>query len=139
MGGYGALKMGLAASETFGAVASLSGGLDVNDICLNLKKEEDSDYWRNIFGNFDQVENSENDLFALASKLKATGKELPKVYMWCGTEDFLYHQNVKMKNHLTDLDFDLTYEESPGDHQWKYWDEQIQTVLKWFPKQKTSD
>jgi putative tributyrin esterase len=133
MGGYGALKMGLAASETFGAVAALSGGLDVNDICTNLKKDGDNDYWRNVFGQFDQVENSNNDLFALASKLKESGKSLPKVYMWCGTEDFLYHQNIKMKNHLTDLDFDLTYEESPGDHQWKYWDEKIQSVLKWLP------
>jgi putative tributyrin esterase len=131
MGGYGALKMGLAASETFGAVAALSAATDVKDICTNLIKEGEKNYWENVFGDLSQVENSDSDLFALANNLKASGKPLPKVYMWCGTEDFLYHQNVKMKNHLTNLGFDLTYEESPGDHQWKYWDEKIQTVLKW--------
>jgi len=134
MGGYGALKMGLAASETFGAVATLSGGLDVYDICSNLKLDQEKHFWKNIFGDFDQIENSDNDLFALASKLKASCKALPKVYMWCGTEDFLYHQNVKMRNHLHELGYDLTYEESPGDHQWKYWDEKIQSALTWFSK-----
>ena len=29
--------------------------------------------------------------------------------------------------------YDLTYEESPGDHQWKYWDQKVQTVLNWLP------
>jgi putative tributyrin esterase len=113
-------------------VAALSAAADVKDICVNLIIEGETKYWENVFGDLTQVENSESDLFALASKLKASGKPLPKVYMWCGTEDFLYHQNVKMKKHLTNLDFDLTYEESPGDHQWKYWDEKIQTVLKWM-------
>jgi S-formylglutathione hydrolase FrmB len=56
--------------------------------------------------------------------------------MWCGTEDFLYDLNITMKNHLEALQFDLTYEESPGDHQWKYWDAQIQRVLEWLPIQK---
>lgn len=134
MGGYGALKLGLAASETFGAVAALSGGLDVNDIISKLMKEEDKDYWRNIFGDLNQVENSENDLFALASTLKASGKALPRIYMWCGTEDFLYHQNIRMRDHLLRLGYDLTYEESPGDHDWKYWDRKIQSALKWFSK-----
>jgi putative tributyrin esterase len=135
MGGYGALKLGLAASKTFGAVATLSGAVDIKDSCLNIHKEENKDFWRNIFGDLNSIENSENDLFALSTKLKDSGKILPKVYMWCGTEDFLYHENVKMKKHLMDLGYDLTYEESPGDHQWKYWDEKIQTVLKWISVQ----
>lgn len=134
MGGYGAMKMGLAASETFGAVAALSGALDVNDIFVNLKEEE-RPFWGNIFGDSTQIKNSQNDLMFLASQLKASGKQLPKIYIWCGTEDFLYQHNIKMKNHLLDLGFDLTYEESPGDHQWQYWDEKIQTVLKWLPIQ----
>jgi putative tributyrin esterase len=136
MGGYGALKMGLAVSDKFGAVAALSAATDVKEICKNLEKEEDKHFWRNIFGELDQVENSENDLFALATELKASGKPLPKIYMWCGTEDFLYQQNVRMKNHLNELGYDLTYEESPGDHQWKYWDEKIQTVLNWIVSMK---
>jgi putative tributyrin esterase len=41
-----------------------------------------------------------------------------------------------MKKHLEDLNFNLTYEESPGDHRWMYWDTQIQRVLEWLAIQK---
>ena len=79
------------------------------------------------------MKGSENDLFYLAEKLKESGKPLSKMYQWCGTEDFLYEDNLKMRDHLRKLGYDLTYEESPGDHQWKYWDEKIQTVINWLP------
>ena len=65
-----------------------------------------------------------------------TKEPMPKIYIWCGTEDFLYAQNVTMKEHLESLDYDLTYEESAGDHQWYYWDAQIQRVLQWLPLEK---
>jgi enterochelin esterase-like enzyme len=52
--------------------------------------------------------------------------------MWCGTEDFLYKQNTQMRKHLTKHGYNLVYEESPGDHQWKYWDAKIQTILDWL-------
>jgi S-formylglutathione hydrolase FrmB len=31
------------------------------------------------------------------------------------------------------LGLDLTYEEGPGEHEWGYWDQQIQKVLAWLP------
>ena len=37
-----------------------------------------------------------------------------------------------MRDHLRALHCNLVYEEAPGDHQWKYWDEKIQTVLDWL-------
>ena len=131
MGGYGAFKLGLGASETFSAVASLSGGLDVRN--LGGRHSENRQLFEGIFGDLNKVAGSENDLFYLAEQLKASGKPLPKMYQWCGTEDFLYEENVKMRDHLRNLGYDLTYEESPGDHQWKYWDEKIQTVINWLP------
>ena len=33
---------------------------------------------------------------------------------------------------LKELGYDLTFEHSPGDHQWKYWDAKIQDVLAWM-------
>lgn len=134
MGGYGAMKMGLRAADRFGASASLSGALDVRH--LAEKGNPPYEFWYNIFGPLDKVEGSDNDLFELARRLKFSGKPLPKLYMWCGTEDFLYKDNMNMKEHLTDLGYDLTYEEAPGDHQWKYWDHKIQDVLSWLPIRK---
>jgi putative tributyrin esterase len=132
MGGYGALKMGLKASDKFSAVASLSGALDVSEICLYNQNTEEKEFWTNVFGDAQHVKGSDNDLLELASQLVQSKKPQPKVYIWCGTEDFLYDQNITMKNHLEALNVDFTYEESPGDHQWKYWDAQIQRVLEWL-------
>jgi len=132
MGGYGAMKCGLCAPETFSKVASLSGGLDAASICENNKVHVDNTLWEDIFGPADKVRGSFNDLFAQAEKLAATDGPKPDIFMWCGTEDFLYEQNTAMRDHLNKLGFNLHYEESPGDHQWKYWDEKIQTVLKWL-------
>ena len=133
MGGYGALKLGLRASDTFSKCASLSGAVDAAGICSqrNLGREE---YWKTVFGPYDEIRGSFNDLFAAAEELKASGKVLPDVYMWCGTEDSLLDSNIKMKEHLENLGYNLTYEQSPGNHSWGYWDDKIQTVLKWMTK-----
>jgi putative tributyrin esterase len=133
MGGYGALKLGLGASETYGAVACLSGALDMASALSSDTINDDNGVFRNIFGSVEDLVNSENDLMAEAIRLKESGKPLPKIYIWCGTEDFLYEQNRTAKKRLEELGYELTYEESPGDHQWKYWDEKIQTVLQWLP------
>lgn len=136
MGGYGALKMGLGASDKFSAVASLSGALDVSAICLFNEHTEEKPFWTNVFGEAQKVKGSDNDLLALATNLKNSGKPFPMIYIWCGTEDFLYDQNITMKQHLEDLNVDFTYEESPGDHTWHYWDVMIKRVLEWLPIQK---
>ena len=133
MGGYGALKLGLNSSDTFSKVVSLSGGLDV-DALVQERMLSNGEYWENVFGPADKIAGSENDLFASAERLKASGKALPDVYMWCGTEDFLYDQNVRMRDHLNNLGYNLTYTECPGDHQWKYWDEHIQKGIEWLVK-----
>ena len=132
MGGYGAAKLGLGAGETFSKVATLSGGLDVCAIMRNPELTADrGNFWFNVFGPLETLEGSDNDLLALATKRKAAGM-MPKVYQWCGTEDFLYKQNLTFRDHLQKLGYDLTYEEGSGDHQWKYWDEKIQRVLEWL-------
>ena len=123
-------KCALRASDTFSCAASLSGALD---IVSHLEGQPESGLFYDIFGTSEETKGSFNDLFAAASELKESGKPLPKLYIWCGTEDFLYGHNVRMRAHLEKLGYDLTYEESSGDHQWKYWDAKIQTVLDWLP------
>jgi len=134
MGGYGAMKLGLRASDTFSKVASLSGGVDAVRLVRESLGETPAmkAFWENTFGPADKAVGGFNDLFAAAEELKASGKPLPEIYMWCGHQDFLYQDNLAMRDHLNKLGYSLTYEEAPGDHQWKYWDEKIQTVLTWL-------
>jgi putative tributyrin esterase len=134
MGGYGAFRLGLGKPGNFAAAASFSGALDM---AVRMKdKSLDSDEMENIFGDPDSMAGSRNDLFYLASELKKSGAVIPRLYQWCGTEDFLYKDNLNFRDHVLKLGFDLTYEEGSGDHSWKYWDRQIQSVLEWLPLKK---
>lgn len=133
MGGYGAWKLALGASETFGAGASLSGGyLHLGDFDQAELSEERRLYWQGIFGDLSKLKGSNNDIMHLAETLKESGKSLPKLFAWCGTEDWLYKQNLQAWKQVKELGYDCTTSESSGDHQWRYWDEQIQNVLKWW-------
>jgi len=134
MGGYGAFKLALRCPEQFAAAASLSGALDLAD------HANAEGAWRaeleDIFGSLDAIAGSDNDLLHLAENVARASGPKPRLYQWCGTEDFLYAGNVRFRDHARRLGLDLTYEEGPGTHEWSYWDRQIQRVLEWLPLQK---
>ena len=90
MGGYGAFKLALGASDTFGAAASLSGALNARRRETDSHAKTQRTFWEGIFGPLDQIKGSSNDLMTLAEQLIQSGKPLPKLFMWCGTEDFRY-------------------------------------------------
>ena len=131
MGGYGALKCALRAPETFSRAISLSGALDAADVAQNGGDLAPRAFWEDVFGPAEAVPGSENDLFSTAAEMQGSPLR-PKVYMWCGTGDFLYAMNTRMRDHLRALGYDLTYAESPGDHQWRCWDAKIQDALDWL-------
>ena len=125
MGGYGALKIGLLECEHFSAAAGLSSVADIVDC-----KKHFANTYVPIFGE-DTLIPDDCDLFKLAS-LKNNDTLKPRIFMGVGTEDFLYEGNIALKKHFESLDYDFTYRESKGVHNWAFWDEYIQYVLKWM-------
>ena len=136
MGGYGAYKLALTYPERFAAAASLSGGLDLTySVWADNPRNDEGRLaeFRTIFGDLSKVPGSRNDLIALAKKV-SRGPVKPRLYQCCGTEDFIYPDNVRFREAVSKLSLDLTYEEGPGEHNWAYWDRMIQRVLGWmFP------
>ena len=125
MGGYGALKIALKESNVFGAAAGLSSVANIR-----------GDRWVQHLSNMIGEENyfpDDHDLFWLTEQVSKQEVK-PRLYMCCGTEDWLYADNVRLRNHIQTLDLDYTYEEGPGTHSWDYWDVQIQRVLEWMFK-----
>jgi S-formylglutathione hydrolase FrmB len=123
MGGYGALKIALKESDVFCGAAGLSS-------VANIRAERWKEHLEGLIG----AENyfpDDHDLF-MQTKQMSKEKQKPKLYMCCGTEDFLYAANIKLRDHIQMLDFDYTYEESEGTHCWDYWDAKIQRVLQWM-------
>jgi len=131
MGGYGAFKLALSHPERYAAAASLSGAVDM----AGLVKRETLDLaeLKLIYGDLDKLAGSDNDLLALAERVAGAQGPKPLLYQCCGTEDFLYEDNQIFREHAGRLNLDLAYEEGPGTHEWGYWDEHIQRVLKWLP------
>lgn len=129
MGGYGALRCALRRPRTFSKAACLSGALDVAAMPHLREPLESEAYWRDIFGPLDEISGSEHDLFRAAEELR---EERPAVWLWCGTEDFLYDHSLRMRDHLRALGYDVSYTDGPGAHLWKDWDVQIQPALDWL-------
>ena len=98
MGGYGALKCALRAGDVFSRGASLSGAADIRQL-------PPGGYWEDVFGPREQIPGSFNDLFAAAKALPPENR--PPLYMWCGTGDFLYAMNTRMRDHLRALGYDI--------------------------------
>ncbi|MFW5433444.1 alpha/beta hydrolase [Paenibacillus apiarius] len=130
MGGYGAFKWALSHPDRIAAAASLSGAVNM----ANPYFREDMmplDY-KLIYGEAD-IKGTRNDLFHLLAECGRKEGAKPKLYQCCGTEDFLYEDNVLFRDAAQQTALDYTYEEGPGTHDWAYWDARIQDVLRWLP------
>ncbi len=126
MGGYGAFKMALRNPGRFAAAGSFSGALTLD--WMRSKKDRKLET-SSIFGkNLKPCD----DLLRISQGLARSGKPRPRLYLSCGTEDFLHQENLKMKSHLEKLGYKLTYSERPGMHEWGFWDVEIQKFLKWL-------
>ena len=114
MGGYGALKLGLAKPESFAAVASLSGAVSLSSTSFGeLLKVRKRSYWEGIFGPLDQIEGSIHDPLYLLQQLVESQTEMPQFYLCCGEQDMLLSANQQMAQALEQAQASYTFETGP--------------------------
>jgi S-formylglutathione hydrolase FrmB len=137
MGGYGAAKWLLQQPEMFCAGASLSGALDVaslyDQVKENLQNSLRMQTMSAIYGGI-SPKGTDNDLLHLLDHL-SPASNLPPLLQICGTEDFLYSDNLTFKQRAEKVGYPLSYRETAGDHNWAFWDREIQTAFNWFARQ----
>ena len=131
MGGYGALRCAFTYPEKFGTVGAFASGCDVYE---HLKRSfaagpntvlaHDA---RGVFGETPVVE-PESDLWLLAEKMKEKGN-LPRIFLTSGASDYLYPYNKRFREMLAEKEIPFTYEEWPGIHEWRFWDESLVKLL----------
>ncbi|HCX84543.1 MAG TPA: esterase [Micrococcales bacterium] len=127
MGGYGAMRLGLARPDRFAAAASLSGALDIAHPFVRDARE---DFYTNAFGEAD-VQGTGADLLHLLRE--ADPAALPALMVACGTEDDLWPMQESFLAVAAERGIDVTTSFGPGQHEWGYWDARIQDVLAWLP------
>jgi len=132
MGGYGALKWALRQPERFAAAASMSGALDLAALQEIVELRDDVD--DRVFGGR-SVAGTPEDLFWLIDRLDATGA--PALSVSCGTEDPLVESNRRCVSALAARGIAVDSNFSPGEHEWGYWDREIERVLRWLPLRST--
>ena len=128
MGGYGALKLALSRPDRYAAAAGLSSVCDIRWIRGN------SAIWETLVPPGEAEPPPALDLFPLAERVAALpAAERPALFQYCGTDDFLWQDNLRFREHLRALGLDARWEEGPGGHSWENWNERIQHVLAWLP------
>ena len=134
MGGYGAMRHGLANPGRYAAVGAFSGALDIiglSDILKTIPDMRNIIDYDSLFGGIENIQGTDNDLYALADKCRKENRELPKIYITCGTEDAIcIAMDREFKDALTDKGYDVTYFEMPGVHEWKVWNESIRRFME---------
>jgi len=130
MGGYGALKWAFREPEKFAGAAGLSSVTDIHH-WMSMSKNilGIKDEMVRIFGNEILPE---DDLFAILKK-DPKGVLKLKLFMACGFHDFMLEDNIHLRDCLRTAGCpNFHYEESEGAHDWTFWDQKIQEVLKYF-------
>lgn len=139
MGGYGALKFGLKYPDKFVFAASLSGALGAAGYDpTEIKDETVKSTLERAFGPMGDPTRAANDIMKFVETATPERiKTLPYIYLDCGTEDFLIENNRNFSAALIKQKIPHEFRELPGEHNWPYWDQQVQAVLK-IAAQKTT-
>ncbi len=130
MGGYGSIKFGLKYPEMFSLVGSFSGALGAASFSEKnaggIGKAIDL-----IFGATDSEKRQSNDVFKIVKEMTAEKiKNLPFIYLDCGTEDFLIQSNRDFAALLLEKKIPHEFRQLPGIHDWKFWNSQVNEFLE---------
>lgn len=129
MGGYGTIKFALTQSDKFAKAAPLSAVFEAQRF-IDLDWTDFSP--QSITGNNTQIKGTELDTYYLLDQAIDANVDIPELFIMCGKEDFLYHDNLQFIETLNKKGVSYKFEDGPGDHDYAYWDRAIKRAIKWF-------
>ena len=135
MGGYGALRNGLKYSETFSKIGALSPAL-VNELSFIVPVRGDfvkraRKATRDCFEPVNKIRGTDKDYTVFLKQLLAENKDIPKIFLACGKQDFLYSL-ARINNHyLTRKKVDHEFMVEDGGHKWSFAQKALDKFVKW--------
>jgi putative tributyrin esterase len=131
MGGYGSLKFGLKYPEKFVLAGSFSGSLNAADFTGKYSGDAIGKMIDVILGEEKSEARKANDIYRIIKETTdENAKNLPFIYLDCGTEDFLLKTNRNYAALLTEKKIPHEYRQLPGKHDWKFWNSQLAEFLR---------
>ena len=140
MGGYGALRVGLGYARLFCSIHSSGGSLD-RTVDFSPEAQRSATIrnrpaafiaeMRRVFG--DAIVHSNHDVLRLARESRERG-ELPRIWIDCGTEDYLLTANRSFHRDLEAAGVEHEYHEMPGSHGWAYAGAAVEKALAFHLK-----
>lgn len=126
MGGQGALFLAIRHPKEFGAVASISGGVDIRDFPNNwdIKKR---------LGDF-KTHRENWERFTIMNLVDSLKNNELDIDIDDGVNDIFIKQNRALHEKLGRMHINHDYTERPGEHNWAYWRNAIPYALLFFRK-----
>ncbi len=136
MGGFGAIHTALAYPQTFSKAFALSSALIMHEVA-DMKPGQGNavanyEYYRMVFGAPEELLKNANNPEEQIRRLLKEGEAIPGLYMACGTEDFLLKENRSFHRFLEENNIKHEYTESPGEHNWTFWNEYTEPAIRWM-------
>jgi putative tributyrin esterase len=141
MGGFGSFYIGFSYPDKFSGIIALSSALIIHKL-KEMKPNMDDpvmanyEYYVDTFGDLSKAETSEFNPEILFIKNKENGIKNPDIFMACGKQDFLYQDNLEMKEFLEKEEANLKYVEGDGVHNWDFWIPRSEEGIKYFLERK---
>lgn len=126
MGGHGAFFLGVRHKDVFGAIGSMSGGVDIRPFPKNWNIPD-------VLGDYDTNKKTwdEHTVMEVVSNLK--NHELEIIFD-CGEGDFFIDVNKALHAKLLKLGVDHDFTTRPGGHTDQYWANSLDYQLLFFKK-----
>lgn len=124
MGGHGAFWLGSRNPHLFGAIGSMSGGVDIVPFPKSWKM---ADQLGPYDANKERWQN--HSVMSCIPALKANGQ---KITFDCGVDDFFATVNNNLHQRLVEEKIPHDYTSRPGNHSWNYWRNSIIYHLTFF-------
>ena len=114
MGGYGAYKWGLTCPEKFAAIGGVAGSYHA-EYRYQGKVNTVSTLCEALYGDPPAITPEVHDVFTLLKNRKEEGRDIPRLYTCCGTEDRRHQDSVDLKEFADQLGVPLLFEEDRED------------------------
>jgi putative tributyrin esterase len=136
MGGFASFRLALNRPDLFSRAGSFAGSIGMPMIFERFERgiqPGHKDFYH-AFGSYRDLVGNDNDVIHLA-KLRVAEGVAPRLYMFCGTEDFGYALNTIARDDLRHMGADVTWREGPGEHGFDCWDGHLNDFLDWLEVQ----